>query len=220
MKKTLNIFLSFIIAISFSNTLLAENEKVFNVHEVPTAGYPAIPTHLDRALDALDGEEGVLYTVPTINFRGGSSNRFIDNSTFRLGPDLFALEATGTVNISNKNKIMTFAVGSDDGFRLEIEGGTFIGSSQTPGGFQGSTTVIDGNVMHYDGLRSPNESYGVFEFDKPGNYEVSLVFFEDFGLENLEFSAAPGDHLGDIPNAPFELVNSESKSALQLLPNK
>ena len=198
----------------------AQGLKEFEIREASTGFPPA--TNLAAALDALSSTPGVIsYTVPTINYKAGPSNRFLDDATFRSDPmDGFALEATGKIVVKGSNLTWTFGVGSDDGFLLEIEGGEFIASDETVAVSAGSVTATDGNTLFYDGPRSPAESYGVFRFDSPGVYKVRLIFFEVFGGESLELFAAPGDQLLTLDTAPFELINADSKTAIQLVPDR
>ena len=72
--------------------------------------------------------------------------------------DCFVTKVTGRVHIPSAGN-WTFGVNSDDGFSCTVNGQTFA----------------------FDGLRSPGDSFGTINFAAAGDYDLSLVFFENGG---------------------------------------
>jgi hypothetical protein len=193
--------------------------RQFEVRQVPLSVGGA--TFLEAAINSLAGNTGTTVTRSVINMSNHFPGRFPDNPF----PDptrveQFAVEILGNVVVGKKNLLWTFGVGSDDGFLLEIEGGTFLGFAETVpiSGNGTAITGISGNNMFYPGLRSYAESYGVFQFSKPGVYRIRLVFYNGPTVALLDFFAARGNQLADLPNAEFHLVNDSHPNALQLVP--
>ena len=129
----------------------------------------------------------------TINFHAnGSAGYFGDDKPFPghayIGEDRdnFVVAADGVIHIPEAGA-WTFAVGSDDGFRLRLTGHgvNFVGEFPNPRGF-GTT-------------------FSTFNFPVAGDYALSLVFYENGGSASLELSAAPGTHT-EFSSAAFRLV--------------
>lgn len=114
----------------------------------------------------------------TIDFHGTSgSGSFTVN---RLFPghsyagedrDRFVIVAEGAINVPSAG-LWTFAVGSDDGFRLRISGhgAEFVSEYPSPRGF--------------------DQTLATFNFPVPGIYNLYLVFYENGGGASVEFSVA------------------------------
>ena len=85
--------------------------------------------------------------------------------------DNFVLVAEGAINVPAPG-LWTFAVGSDDGFRLRISGhGVEFVSEYTTG-------------------RSFDTTLATFNFPVAGIYDLRLIYYEDFGGAGVELSAA------------------------------
>ncbi|MEZ6135593.1 MAG: CARDB domain-containing protein [Pirellulaceae bacterium] len=82
----------------------------------------------------------------------------------------FVLEATATITIPAAGKY-TFAVGSDDGFGLEI----------------------GGQSAEFAAGRNFAKTLAVFDFASAGTYPLKLLMFELTGSAGFELSAAPGE---------------------------
>jgi hypothetical protein len=119
------------------------------------------------------------------------------------------------VIVPARKLVWTFGVGSDDGFLLEIEGGSFSAIGEQGGGY-GFTTSL-GNKLMYDSERPHAESYGVFTFDGPGKHRIHLVMFDNLGEASLEFFHAPGNRSANFASAPYTLVNGGKKDSLRVL---
>jgi len=129
----------------------------------------------------------------TINFHANGSTGFFTNDEPFPGHtgigenrDNFVVVAEGVIHIPDAGE-WTFAVGSDDGFRLRLSGHgvDFVGEFPDPRGF--GTTL------------------STFNFPVAGDYALSLIFYEDGGDASLEMSAAQGFQAGFSPEA-FHLV--------------
>ncbi|MGE5303539.1 MAG: hypothetical protein ACM3TN_09445 [Alphaproteobacteria bacterium] len=192
--------------------------RQFEVRQVPLSSGGA--TYLQMALNSLADNTGTTVTSSVINMSNHFPGRFPDNGF----PDPtqvenFAVEIRANVVVGKNNLLWTFGVGSDDGFLLEIEGGMFLAFAETVGiGGDGPITGISGNRMFYPALRWYAESYGVFQFSRPGIYRVRLVYYNGPGTALLDFFAGRGNQLTDLPNAEFYLVNDSHPNALQLVP--
>jgi hypothetical protein len=117
---------------------------------------------------------------PVINFHGTSaSGNFADDTAFPghtgIGQDknYFVVVAEGPVHIPSAGT-WTFAVGSDDGFRLRLSGHgvDFVAEFATGRSF--GTTLAD------------------FNFPAAGTYDLSLLYYENTGGASVELSAAQG----------------------------
>ncbi|MHC4499614.1 MAG: lamin tail domain-containing protein, partial [Planctomycetota bacterium] len=104
----------------------------------------------------------------------------------------YVIEATAIVQIPSIGD-WTFGVHSDGGFSLELTG-------------------PDSFYMDYPSLRTPADSFAVFNVTTPGAYNLRLVFFERDGWSGVELFAAQGSHasfnsnfrlIGDIANGGF-----------------
>src|SRR5262245_14521357 len=194
--------------------------RQFELRQVPLSIGGA--TWREAAINSLAANTGIAATRSVINMSNHFPGRFEDNPF----PDptqvnQFALEILADV-VVGKNLLWTFGVGSDDGFLLEIEGGTFVDVGETipTNNPNAAVTDISGNRMFFSGLRSYAESYGVFQFPRPGIYRVRLVYWEWLGPATVDFFAGPGNQLLDLPNAQFQLINGSHPDALKLVPLK
>ncbi len=136
-----------------------------------------------------------------IDFQANSSaGSFTKNSVFpghtfiSENRDNFVVVAKGTISLPTAG-MWTFAVGSDDGFRLRIQG-------------HGAEFVSE-----FATGRSFDTSLATFNFPIAGSYEVTLVFFEGGGDAGLEFSAAQGYQTTFSP-AVFKLTGDPEGSIL------
>ncbi len=116
----------------------------------------------------------------TIDFHGTeASGYFTGNVLFpghsQPGEDRsrFILVAEGAISVPSAGQ-WTFAVGSDDGFRLRISG-------------HGVNFVSE-----FHGVRSFATTLATFNFPAAGVYDLRLLYFENSGGASLELSAAPG----------------------------
>jgi len=105
-----------------------------------------------------------------------SSGNFTNNALFPShaagqDKDNFVLVAEGAITVPWAG-LWTFAVGSDDGFRLRISG-------------HGVEFVSE-----YSTDRSFDTTLATFNFPVAGSYAARLIYYEDFGDAGVEFSAA------------------------------
>lgn len=136
----------------------------------------------------------------TIDFQENSAaGKFNQNTVFPghsyVGEnrDNFVVVVRGTLTVPSAG-MWTFAVGSDDGFRLRING-------------HGSAFVSEFNTG-----RSFDTTLTTFNLPAAGSYAVSLTYFEGGGDAGLEFSAAQG-YQTDFSSA-FRLVGDSNGSIL------
>lgn len=138
---------------------------------------------------------------PTVNFHANSANGYFgDDVPFpghtHIGEDRnnFIVVCEGSIYVPVAGE-WTFAVGSDDGFRLRINGhgASFVSEFPWPRGF--ATTLA------------------TFNFPVAGSYALSLIFYENGGGASLEMSAAPGFHAEVSPEV-FRLVGDPAGGIL------
>lgn len=101
------------------------------------------------------------------------------------GNQYFATRVQGTIRIPSAGD-WTFAVRSDDGFRLTITGAGFI-------------AVLQSSKYYEDVLTFP------LNFPKSGSYEVELIHWNMGGNAHLDFSAAKGEWAA-FDSSAFTLV--------------
>ncbi|QNN24650.1 hypothetical protein HED60_21030 [Planctomycetales bacterium ZRK34] len=100
----------------------------------------------------------------------------------------FAVEATATLYVSGESAgWWTFAVNSDDGFRLSIDGADFTSFAGDDG-----TQIVDGNLQFPNG-RGTDDSFGSI-YLAAGAYDLNLRFWEGTGGAALELFYAAGVH--------------------------
>ncbi|MHB1034284.1 MAG: lamin tail domain-containing protein [Pirellulales bacterium] len=148
-------------------------------------------------------------TAPVINYLNtGGSGEFANDRTFpgmTIGgdQDCYVLKATARVHIPSVGNY-TFGVNSDDGFTLKVAGGTFVsGSGYTSG---------SGDTFAFDSLRGPADTVGTFSFTAAGDYDLTLLFWENGGGSGVELWAAPGTKA--TYDATFRLVGDTAKGGL------
>lgn len=137
----------------------------------------------------------------TVNLHAnGSAGFFLNDAPFPghsgIGEDRdnFVVVCEGSIYVPQAGE-WTFAVGSDDGFRLRVsgQGASFVSEFPSPRGF--ATTL------------------GTFNFPAAGAYAMSLVFFENGGAATVELSAAQGYH-ADFSAEAFRLVGDAAGGIL------
>jgi hypothetical protein len=154
----------------------------------------------DSAYWKTDRAYPVVEQYETINFHandapGNFTNDVLFPNHTYAGEDKesFVVVAEGAINLPAAG-LWTFAVGSDDGFRLRVSGRGVDFSAEYPTGRTFETTLA------------------TFNFPVAGVYDLRLIYYEDFGGAGLECSAAPsfqevfspdvfrltGDPAGDI----------------------
>ena len=137
----------------------------------------------------------------TINFHANGSNGYFGNDELFPGHsysgedrDNFVVVSEGAVYIPQAGQ-WTFAVGSDDGFRLRIEG-------------HGVSFVTE-----YPWGRGMSTSLATFTFPVAGIYNLSLIFFENGGAASEEFSVAQGFQ-SDFSSSAFSLVGDPASGVI------
>ena len=122
----------------------------------------------------------IIGQYPVINFFGtDNAGNFANDAPFPghtatgQNKDWFVVTAESAIHIPAAG-VWTFAVGSDDGFRLRISGHgvNFVAEFTTGRSF--STSLAD------------------FNFPVAGTYDLSLIYYENTGGASLEMSAAQG----------------------------
>ena len=137
-------------------------------------------------------------TAPVINYMntGGGGEFSSGDRPFPGMPigteyDCFVTKVTGRVHIPSAGN-WTFGVNSDDGFSCTVNGQTFA----------------------YDGLRGPGDSFGTITFAAAGDYDLSLVCFQNYGGADLELFAAPGQKTAF--DSTFRLVGDTANGGLSV----
>jgi len=132
-------------------------------------------------------------------YESSDSGAFTHNLPFpglNVGENInyFVVTAETTLYVPQAG-MWTFCVGSDDGFRLRIDGH----------GVSFSTEFAAG--------RGFGNTLGVFNFPVAGTYALTLSYFENTGGAALEFSAAQGSH-GTFDATVFKLVGDPAGGLL------
>ncbi|MCL1920443.1 MAG: lamin tail domain-containing protein [Kiritimatiellaeota bacterium] len=112
-----------------------------------------------------------------------------------LGNDNFVVVAEGGIYVPSPG-VWTFAVASDDGFRLTISG-------------HGQTFISE-----HPSTRGTGTTFGHFNFPSAGVYDVNLTMFQDGGGASLEFAVAQGTTTA-WNTSTFKLVG-DSSSPVQM----
>lgn len=110
----------------------------------------------------------------------------VNEGLFPADQDLnnLALSAKGTFRVAEgQGGDYTFQVNSDDGAEIWIRNQAF--KSVTNG------AISSYGSMHFSGDRGPADTLGVINLE-PGDYEFEVVYNENGGGANVEFSAAKG----------------------------
>ncbi|MBE7501401.1 MAG: lamin tail domain-containing protein [Verrucomicrobiales bacterium] len=138
---------------------------------------------------------------PTVNFHGTSSSGvFADDELFPnhafagQDRDRFVVVAEGVLLVPSPG-LWTFAVGSDDGFRLRIAGHGVEFVSEYATGRSFATTLAG------------------FAFPVAGAYDLRLIYYENSGGASVELSAAPGFQENLTPGV-FHLVGDPAGGLL------
>jgi hypothetical protein len=195
------------------------------VREVINNGEP-----ISGVLGALNSlfvqQEGAIshtYQAPVLNMRnaagGPAEGRIGGDSEFGvvragLAPadvDLnnVAVSAKGTFRVGEgQGGDYTFQVNSDDGAEIWIHNKRF--TSNTNGSISSYGSVI------FPGDRGPADTLGVINLE-PGDYEFEVVYNENGGGANVEFSAAQGVHTAhNLTN--FRLVGAPEQTVSGMTP--
>lgn len=136
------------------------------------------------------------YTVllTTLNMLGeGTDGHYTGNTAVTLAdPNYYAVRATGYLNITTAGTY-TFAVNSDDGGRVRIDGA---------------------NVMVDDTNHGPTDHFGSV-FLSAGLHPYEVVMWEQGGGDEVEFFAAPGTLA--VWSTAFKLVGDTANGGLETL---
>ena len=127
------------------------------------------------------------FTSTDVNYSGGSSiGGFLGDdaqsadASLSASAETFAVQLTGFVYLEPGTH--TFSTTSDDGFRLEVGGGT---------------------VTEFDGNRGSAESSGTFTVSEPGLYPIKVTYWENGGDQvlnvKLDGQTLSGDDLYSSP---------------------
>ena len=112
--------------------------------------------------------------------------------------DYFAIVATGDIYVPNEGD-WTFACLNDDGVRFTISGNGLSDTFENDG---------LGGIFRAPWLRTVH-------FPRAGIYSVTCLFFENWGIAGLEFSAARGNH-SRFDSSKFKLVG-DPKSGIVMV---
>ncbi|MCX8108259.1 MAG: lamin tail domain-containing protein, partial [Verrucomicrobiae bacterium] len=128
-----------------------------------------------------------------IDFHANSASGYFTNNVLFPGhsyagqdKDNFVIVAEGTIYVPAPG-MWTFAVGSDDGFRLRMTGHGVEFGSEYPTGRSFAVTLA------------------TFNFPVAGCYDLYLIYYENYGGASVEFSAAEGYQETFSPDV-FKLV--------------
>ena len=167
-------------------------------------------------------------TTPVINYTNtGGGGRFaigsnpayadrtIPNMSINSNQDNYVIRATGKVHIpastgANAGK-WTFGVSSDEGFRLQIAGATYVSGVNVTAG-------SGGDHMEYDGTRAAAESFGTFQFPAGGgDFDVTLLYFDGTGNSEVEVFASNTVGAKIVFDTTFRLVGDTANGGFQVL---
>jgi hypothetical protein len=129
-------------------------------------------------------------TAPYINYLNtGGSGEFAADRTFPgmaigVEADCYVLKATGKIHVASAGTY-TFGVNSDDGFSLRIAGvnTTWVTNATNSAGT---------DTVEYNGLRGPADTLAQYYFSAPGDYDLTLIMWENGGGSSCELWAAQG----------------------------
>jgi VCBS repeat-containing protein len=141
--------------------------------------------------------------IPTPGLGGGDQNDFI-------------VEATGKIVIPAAGDY-TFSVNSDDGFGLVFSNGPgTVNLVSVSGDNDGTSTLgtVNPRLRRSTG-RGSTDTFGVFNFSAPGEYDLRLVNWEGGGGANVEFFAAPGAFTTFGATNTWRLVGDTDNGGLQ-----
>ena len=122
-----------------------------------------------------------------------ANNRLTPLETTGVDINNFVLEATATISIPTAGR-WTFAVASDDGYRL---------------------TIGDFAEMEFATGRPIRTDVMTFDVPAPGEYPLRLVMFELTGLQGFELSAAEGE-FADFDPESFRLIGDVEAGGLSV----
>jgi hypothetical protein len=150
-------------------------------------------------------------TTSAINYLNtGDAGNFAGDRPYpgtSIGVDAnhFVIRAVATILIPEAG-YWTFAVNSDDGFRLTISDVNTVSVTN-------SSTLAGSNSISFYGGRGPADTMGVYHFDQPGYYSLELVQFEGEGGSSVELFAAQGSFSSFNPS-DFALVGNTAAGGL------
>jgi len=152
-------------------------------------------------------------TAPYINYLNtGGSGEFANDRTFpgmtiNTDVDLYVLKATGKVHIGSAGTY-TFGVNSDDGFSLQIAGvnTTWVVNATNSAGT---------DTVQYDGLRGASDTLARYAFPAAGDYDMTLIMWENGGGSSCELWAAQGAK--SAYDSTFRLVGDTANGGLSVM---
>jgi hypothetical protein len=175
----------------------------FDLHAEGAHGHPLKQLSAAQSLlnDSAPSRFDTTAQSDTINFNltdKPAGGMFADDSQFPgISPgheNNFALEASAWVKIPMPGTY-TFAVSSDDGFRLQV------------GDFSRQRTV-----------HRPTNTYVHFVFQQAGDFPLDLTYFQHRGHAELELYASVGSFTHFMqPGADFQLVGDVADGGLELV---
>ncbi|MEL6107215.1 MAG: CARDB domain-containing protein, partial [Planctomycetota bacterium] len=165
----------------------------FNVKAYSTRStFTDLEQALTRLNDPSQHDEFTEQVVETIDY-GSSGGNFPANRPIPLvsSQDYFVLDATATITIPSAGQ-WTFAVASDDGYRLEI----------------------DSFAAQFAGTRGLTTDLHTFDFPAAGDYSLRFVMYDASSGNGFELSAAQGERTEF--NSDFVLVGDSAGGGLSV----
>jgi autotransporter-associated beta strand protein len=158
-----------------------------------------------------DRSWSVSETAATINYLNtGPDGQFAGGRPFPNMPNQveynnFVLRVTGTISVPSGGD-WTFGVTSDDGFSLELTGTTFVSGT--------NYSSAGDDTLACDWMRSASDTLGTFNFLGAGNYDLTLLYFQNYGGAALQLWAAQGMKTGY--DNTFRLVGDTANGGLSV----
>ena len=152
-------------------------------------------------------------TAPYINYLNtGGSGEFAGDRTFpgmtiNTNVDSYVLKATGKVHIGSAGTY-TFGVNSDDGFSLRIAGvnTTWVANATNSAGT---------DTVQYNSLRAAGDTLARYAFPAAGDYDMTLIMWENGGGSSCELWAALGAK--SAYDSTFRLVGDTARGGLPVM---
>ncbi|MDV6034600.1 MAG: hypothetical protein F9B45_31815, partial [Phycisphaera sp. RhM] len=210
------------IDVTFNEAIDPESLRVENIHLYDPAGVADLDAYdPDAVIDgfsvsviestnsfsALSGALAVIaddsrhastqsVNVPVINYGTSAGNYPSDQTVPLSGSDTnyIVLDAHATITIPTAGK-WTFAVASDDGYRLDI----------------------DGRIGEFPTGRGIATDLHVFDFPAAGDYPLRMVMFNQTGGLGFELAAAEGE-VAVFDASTFQLVGSSGGLSVKTNP--